>query len=76
MSRQGDIVLHEINGQFALGIMYLTPTHFVSSKRPKGWALIKKDGALKALENLMPGDNHRSSRNVSSSLEAYLPALP
>ena len=43
----GDIVLHEIKGQFALGIMYLTPTHFISPKRPKGWALVDKDKILK-----------------------------
>ena len=43
----GDIVLHEVNGQSALGIMYLTPTHFISPKYPEGWALVKKDKILK-----------------------------
>ena len=43
----GDIVLHEVNGQFALGIMYLTPIHFISPKHPEGWAFIEKDEALK-----------------------------
>ena len=44
----GDIVLHEVDGQFALGIMYLTPTHFISPKRPAGWAFVEKDKILKA----------------------------
>ena len=43
----GDIVLHEVDGQFALGIMYLTPTHFVSPQHPEGWALVEKDKILK-----------------------------
>ena len=43
----GDIVLHEVDGQFALGIMYLTPTHFISPKHPEGWAFMGKDKALK-----------------------------
>ena len=44
----GDIVLHKIKGQFALGIVYLTPTHFISPKRPKGWAFVDKEEILKA----------------------------
>ena len=43
----GDVVLHKIKGQFALGIMYLTPTHFISPQCTKGWALVKKDKILK-----------------------------
>ena len=43
----GDVVLHKVEEQFALGIMYLTPTHFLSPKRPKGWALVEKDKILK-----------------------------
>ena len=44
----GDVVLHKVKGQFALGIMYLTPTHFMSPRRPEGWALVEKDKILKA----------------------------
>ena len=43
----GDVVLHKVEGRFALGIMYLTPTHFISPKRPKGWAFVEKDKILK-----------------------------
>ena len=44
----GDIVLHEVEGQFALGIMYLTPTHFISPRRPEGWAFVEKAKILRA----------------------------
>ena len=43
----GDVVLHKVEGLFALGVMYLTPTHFLSPKRPEGWALVEKDKILR-----------------------------
>ena len=46
-AQAGDAVLHKIGDQFALGIMYLDPTHFISPKRPKGWGFVEKDQALR-----------------------------
>ena len=43
----GDVVLHKVEGEFALGIMYLTPTHFLSPRRSEGWALVDKNQILK-----------------------------
>ena len=43
----GDIVLHKVKGQFALGIMYLTPTHFISPQCAKGWVFVDKEEILK-----------------------------
>ena len=43
----GDIILHKVKEQFALGIMCLTPTHFISPKHPEGWTLVGKDKILK-----------------------------
>ena len=46
-AQAGDAVLHDVEGELALGIMATTPTHFLTAGRPRGWVLVDKSNALR-----------------------------